>query len=197
MTRSKWRTTSSTRCPSRAKLNVSRSTKAGRAIEASVHTAISSDEVYSQISAQVTALDSAQVLLVAAGVHSILEHRVGRPSFDLRPDNFLPKVPRPNPFPNPSFLCRNVPLIKLLRVIILQIQRFRANQRPVLIFLHSLHKKIWNPERSEQIPGLGSSHLHDWYAAAKSQKYPDATVLDTSQCYPCAAYPDLRSEQSR
>ena len=109
--------------------------------------------VFKDLSAEVGALDAAEVLLVALAVASILVQHVWGASLDLRINDLLPKPSSFDLLHGATFLLiLSVHGLELLTPDLVESWALvGAHQGPLLVSLHSLHEQIWDPKSVEEI----------------------------------------------
>lgn len=111
--------------------------------------------VLDNLSAQVRASDSSQVLLVRLGVARILVEHVWHAGLDLSVHNREPQLLG---LDNAAVLAgRDVLVVQIYKLLAIDTVQARAlagaEQVPVTVFLHALHKQIGDPETQEQVTG--------------------------------------------
>merc|ERR1719234_1894906 len=104
--------------------------------------------------AKVGTLDGPQVLLVALSVARVLVEHVRSSGFNLRLNNGVPQLLCFDGLLGPPLLL--IPGVKLLELISPDLVQARAfmgtHERPLTVFLNSLHEEIRDPESIEKVP---------------------------------------------
>ena len=105
------------------------------------------------LSAQIGALDRAQVLLIALSITRVLIKHVGGAGLDLRLDYGRPELLSLDAFTHTTLSL--VPLVQPLELLAPHVRQagtlVRTHERPVAVRLHSLHEQVRDPEGEEEI----------------------------------------------
>merc|ERR1719234_1807752 len=104
--------------------------------------------------AKVGTLDGPQVLLVALSVARVLVEHVGSSCLNLRLNNGIPQLLCFDGLLGPALLL--IPGVELLKLISPDLVQARAfvgtHERPLTVFLNTLHEEIRDPECIEKVP---------------------------------------------
>ena len=110
--------------------------------------------VFHDLGAEIRALDSSQVLLIALAIASIFVEHVGSACLNLGVNDLLPQ-----PACLDLFSCATLLLILSVQCLEFVTPALEetgalvgAHERPVCIGLNSLHEKVWDPEGIKQVP---------------------------------------------
>mmetsp|Transcript_20190 Transcript_20190/g.56240 ORF Transcript_20190/g.56240 Transcript_20190/m.56240 type:complete len:301 (+) Transcript_20190:1449-2351(+) len=131
--------------------------------------------VLNDLSAQVGALDGAQVLLVGLAVAAVLEQHVRVASLDLGLQDGEPQLLGTyHPACTPHALILLVQLVKLLSPAVCQaLSLIGTEQGPLAVGLHTAHEQVIDPQAIEQVSGTG---LFLAMVLAQVQPVKDVTV---------------------